>query len=122
MALFYQRGTIHDMTDVQSGKTASGGEWQRMNLILETPGYQGATYKVVFQVFGDHVKETLLFNRGDKVEVGFSVYAREWNGKWYNNLDLVSIKPITADAGQDTTKAAPQAEVEVADNDNDLPF
>ena len=121
MALFYHRGTICDMTDVQSGKSASGREWQRMNLILDTPGYQGATYKVVFQVNGDHVKDTLLFNRGDKVEVGFSVYAREWNGKWYNNLDLVSIKNLNAVA--ETSKAsAPQVEVTEPAGGDDIPF
>lgn len=123
MALFYQKGTISDMSEVQSGTSQSGREWQRMSLILDTPGYQGSVYKMVFQVTGDHVKEVSLFNRGDKVEVGFSIYAREWNGKWYNNVDLVKI------SSQDDTKAdapaAPQARQESLDpkeHDEDLPF
>ena len=123
MALFYQKGTISDMSEVQSGTSQSGKEWQRMNLILDTPGFQGSVYKMVFQVSGDHVKEVSLFNRGDKVEVGFSIYAREWNGKWYNNVDLVKI------TSQETRQDAPavnrpkaQENLNPADHQEDLPF
>ena len=121
MALFYQKGTISDMTEVQSGKTQSGKEWQRMSLILETPGFQGSVYKMVFQVSGDKVKDVSLYNRGDKVQVGFTIYAHEWNGKWYNNIDLVT---ITDESG--AVKYAPaeseSKDLNPAENPNDLPF
>lgn len=128
MALFYQKGTISDMSEVQSGTTQSGREWQRMSLILEIPGFQGSIYKMVFQVSGEHVKEVSLYNRGDKVQVGFSIYAREWNGKWYNNVDLVN---ITDESGAKPAPAAPQqAQTQInkpeslnpADHQEDLPF
>jgi hypothetical protein len=126
MALFYQKGTISDMSEVQSGTTQSGREWQRMSLILEIPGFQGSIYKMVFQVSGDHVKEVSLYNRGDKVQVGFSIYAREWNGKWYNNVDLVN---ITDESGAKPAHAAPvqaapqsQESLDPADHQEDLPF
>ena len=132
MALFYQKGTISDFSEVQSGTTQSGKEWQRMTLILDTSGFQGAIYKMVFQVSGDHVKDVLLFNRGDKVEVGFSIYAREWNGKWYNNVDLVKIsyqeQPQHQDAdpgkivGGEQTSAPQEAAPAESDPSNDLPF
>lgn len=130
MALFYQKGTISDFSEVQSGTTQSGKEWQRMTLILDTPGFQGAVYKMVFQVSGDHVKDVLLFNRGDKVEIGFSIYAREWNGKWYNNVDLVKISyqesPQHQDADPGKIVGADPAPQEAApaesDPSNDLPF
>lgn len=132
MALFYQKGTISDFSEVQSGTTQSGKEWQRMTLILDTPGFQGAVYKMVFQVSGEHVKDVLLFNRGDKVEIGFSMYAREWNGKWYNNVDLVKIsyqeQPQHQDAdpgkivGGEQTPAPQEAAPAEADPSNDLPF
>lgn len=132
MALFYQKGTISDFSEVQSGVSQSGKEWQRMTLILDTPGFQGAVYKMVFQVSGDHVKDVLLFNRGDKVEIGFTIYAREWNGKWYNNVDLVKIsyqeQPQHQDAdpgkivGGEQTPAPQEAAPAESDPSNDLPF
>ena len=124
MALFYQKGTISDMSEVQSGTTQSGREWQRMSLILEIPGFQGSIYKMVFQVSGDHVKEVSLYNRGDKVQVGFSIYAREWNGKWYNNVDLVT---ITDESGAKPAASVQEPQPETKESldpeeHEDLPF
>lgn len=133
MAIYQSRGRISDMSEVQSGKTQSGNEWQRMTLILDTPGFQGAVYKMVFQVSGDHVKDVLLFKRGDKVEISFSIYAREWNGRWYNNVDLVKIKSLDEQKQEEKPAPAPaskqpaifdqpQESLDPADNPNDLPF
>ena len=77
------------MSEVQSGTSKNGYEWQRMTLTLEIPGFQGSVTKQVFQVSGDDVNDVLLYSIGDKVEVSWSMYAREWNGTWYNNVDRV---------------------------------
>ena len=122
MALFYQKGTISDFSEVQSGTTQSGKEWQRMTLILDTPGFQGAVYKMAFQVSGEHVKDVLLFNRGDKVEIGFSLYAREWNGKWYNNVDLVQIKKQETNQDAPAPAAFNTESLNPAVHQEDLPF
>ena len=123
MALFYQKGTISDMSEVRTGTSMSGKEWERMDLILEIPGYQGAVYKMVFSVSGENVKKVLLLNRGDSVEIGFTVHAREWNGKWYNNVEAVKIS-TPEDAPTRTEPSAPEIpQVEVQENtEMDLPF
>ena len=130
MALFYQKGTISDMSEVQSGTSQSGREWQRMNLILETPGFQGSLYKMGFRVSGDKVKDVSLYNRGDKVQVGFSIYAREWNGKFYNNIDLVTITDESGAVKTAYEETKPKAQTQInrqenlnpADHQEDLPF
>lgn len=96
------------MSEVQSGTSQKGYQWQRMTIILDIPGFQGSIIKQAFQVTGDEVKDVLLCNIGDKVEVSWSLYARNWNGKWYNNVDLVKIKK--QETNQDAP--APQAEQE----------
>lgn len=119
MALYYSEGRISDMSEVQSGTSKNGYEWQRMTLTLEVPGINGSVYKQVFQVSGDHVKQVLLHSIGDKVKVGFSFYAREWNGKWYNNVDLVT---ITDPAGAVKTPASAPEEDLNPENHDDLPW
>ena len=122
------------MTEVQSGTSKNGYEWQRMTLILEIPGCQGSITKQVFQVTGEDVDDVLLYNIGDRVEVSFSIYAREWNGKWYNNVDLVNIK-LQDEQKQDAPAPAapapqqaqiqfkqPQESLDPADYPDDLPF
>ena len=114
------------MSDVQSGVSKNGYQWQRMTIVLDIPGFQGSIIKQVFQVMGDDVNNVLLFSIGDKVEISWSMYAREWNGKWYNNVDLVKIKH------QETKQDAPapaaprpqqkQESLDPAENPDDLPF
>lgn len=119
------------MSEVQSGKSKSGYEWQRMTLVLDIPGYQGAVIKQAFSVTGDDVKEVLLLSIGDQVEVSFTIYARNWNGKWYNNVELVKINSLEEEKPEEKPAPAPkqqeifdqsQESLDPADNPDDLPF
>lgn len=131
MAIYQSRGRISDMSEVQSGTSKNGYEWQRMTITLEIPGFQGSVFKQVFQVSGDNVNDVCLYNIGDRVEISWSMYAREWNGRWYNNVDLVKIKSLdeqkqdenlTHAAKQPAIFDQPQESLDPADNPDDLPF
>ena len=132
MALYQSRGRISDMSEVQSGTSKNGYQWQRMTIVLEIPGFQGSVTKQCFQVSGDDVSDVLLYNIGDRVEISWSMYAREWNGRWYNNVDLVKInsleqqqsdKPAPAPAPkQQEIFDQPQESLDPAEHPDDLPF
>lgn len=114
MALYYSKGKISEMSEVKSGTGQSGYQWQRMTLTLEVQEYGGFIKKQIFQVSGEAVDEVMKYKVGDTVQVGFSLYAREWNGKWFNNVDLVNI----TDASGGVKSAPVQETVESPD----LPF
>ena len=92
MALYYSKGTISYMSEVTSGTSQSGRDWARMNIMIDIPGFQGTITKLSFQVSTDRIDDVCKFKVGDKVEIGWSIYAREYKGKWYNNVDLGNIK------------------------------
>ena len=114
------------MSEITSGKSNSGRDWARMTIIIDIPGYQGSITKLSFQVGTDRIDDVCAFKVGDKVEIGWSIYAREYNGRWYNNVDLVNIK---SQGTQNTQTAAPaqqtmqyiQEQLDPAAHD-DLPF
>lgn len=95
-----------------------------MTIMIDVPGFQGSITKTAFQVGTDRIDDVAKFNLGDKVEIGWSIYAREYNGRWYNNVDLVSIKAQDGQTAAPAPAAAPvQEEVTVEDApENDLPF
>ena len=93
MALYQSIGTINSMSEVQSGISQSGFQWQKMTIILDVPGFRDSFSRQVFQVSGDRVSDVLNFHVGDKVEISWAMTAREWNGRWYNNVDLIRINP-----------------------------
>lgn len=98
------------MSDIVTGVSKSGNKWARMSVTLDIPGYQGTITKQVFQVFGDDLDDVMKFKVGDRVTIGWSMYAREWNGRWYNNVDLVKINSQDDDA--DLALPAPKAKAE----------
>lgn len=125
MALFYSKGTISHMSEVTSGTSTSGRDWARMNILIEVPGFQGSITKLSFQVGTDRINDVQEFHVGDKVEIGWSIYAREYNGRWYNNVDLVNIKSQEESTAQEAAPAPQTNNIppqELQPKDDDLPF
>ena len=127
MALYYSKGTISHMSEITSGTSTSGRDWARMTIMIDIPGYHGAISKLSFQVGTDRISDVQEFKVGDKVEIGWSIYAREYNGRWYNNVDLVNIKSqgVQADAPAPTPAPRSLNNIPAADlepHEEDLPF
>ena len=131
MALNYTKGTISYMSEVTSGTSKNGYDWARQTILIDIPGIKGSITKLSLQASNEMVDELNNYNVGDKVEVGWSIYAREWNGKWYNNVDLVNIKsqdPQTEQSPARSSRPAPAPQnmnisaSELEPQADDLPF
>lgn len=123
----------------QSGQSARGS-WVKQDFILE---YQDGNFPadVCFTAFGNEkVAELDRYQVGDEVKVSFNLRAREYNGRWYNDVRVWRITPknqapvASPAAPQPAPKAnygaipeqapAPSIEDMPAEEDdtNDLPF
>lgn len=112
------KGRIVKILDVESGVSKADKEWKKQNFVIDT----GSQYnpEVCFQVFGDE-KIAMLgnFGEGQEVEVAFNISSREFNGKYYHNIDAWKIDPI----GQATpVNPLPPVGSNDSDADDDLPF
>lgn len=92
MAIIKEKGTIAYLSEVQSGVSQSGNAWARQTIVVDVEGYNGTFRKLALQASGNIVEELKGVAAGTKVEVSYQVTAREWNGKWYNNVDLYKIE------------------------------
>lgn len=106
MALNYSKGTISYMSEVRSGKSKNGYDWAKQSILLDIPGYHGSITKLSLQASNEMVEELNNYKVGDKVEIGWSIYAREWEGRWYNNVDIVSIRLQEQQEREGTQKSA----------------
>jgi hypothetical protein len=109
MAFVKERGTIAVMSEVQSGTSQSGNTWSRQTIVVDVVGYNGNYRKVMLQASGNVVADLETMMVGDKVEITYQVTAREWNGKWYNNVDLYKIESTEEKAQQPVVPSAPSA-------------
>lgn len=106
MALNYVKGIISQFGQVESGTTQNGNSWSRQVVVLDVAGFGNSFSKIALTAQNQRVEELQDYQIGDRVEVGYSVTAREWNGKWFNNVDLINIKFLDEVA---SATPAPQA-------------
>lgn len=84
------KGRISKVLDVESGVSKAGKEWQKQSFVIDT----GDEYnpEVCFSLFGeDKIAMLGKHKEGASVTVGFNVSSREFNGKYYHNLDAWKI-------------------------------
>lgn len=116
---FTERGRIYFLSEIRSGISKSGKQWQSQTIVLDVT-YGNYSKKFALDVTGDELKDLKGYKVGDDVEVDFFVGSREWQGKWYTSADLVGIRSTSA--------AGPASNQQPEDNDwggsgaDDLPF
>ena len=97
-------GTLRQKLGVQSG-TSARGAWAKQEFILEFPD-GNFTAQACFTAWGqDKVQELDKYQVGDRIKVSFNLKSREYNGRWYNDLQIWRISP----AGQGAPAASAPA-------------
>ena len=94
MATIKETGILSWASEVQSGVSQTGNGWARQTLVIDVEGYNGSYRKVAVQAGTQQIQSMRDFHIavGDKVEITYQVTAREYQGKWYNNVDLFKIE------------------------------
>ena len=114
-------GTIRQKMGVQSG-TSARGAWAKQEFVVDFPD-GNYTSQACFTAWGqDKVQELDKYQVGDRVKVSFNLKGREFNGRWYNDLQIWRISPAGAaqPAAPAPTPAAP-APVAPAPTLDDMP-
>lgn len=94
MAIIKEKGTISFMSEVQSGVAQSGNPWYRQTIVVDVAGFNGSFRKIALQASGNVVADLEQMQIGSKVEISYQVTAREYNGRWYNNVDLYKVESL----------------------------
>lgn len=101
-------GTLRQKLGVQQG-TSARGQWAKQEFILEFPD-GNYTSQVCFTAFGqDKVADLDKYQVGDRIKVSFNLRSREFNGRWYNDLQVWRIAPAGTGAAPAAPAAAPSA-------------
>jgi hypothetical protein len=80
------QGVITKISEVQQGESKAGKSWKKMGFAMETLGEYNKT--VYFTVFGEEkVNNFQKYNKvGQEVEVSFNAESREYNERFYTDL------------------------------------
>lgn len=113
------KGKLSRKLSVESGTSKAGKEWKKQSFLVDT----GAQYnpEICFQLFGDDKIELLNHhNEGDQIEVSFNLSSKEYNGRYFHNIDAWRIENISGTATSQN-QDSPEFNTPSTEED-DLPF
>lgn len=114
-------GKIVQVLDIVTGE-GKNGQWKKQDFILELPGqYQK---KVCISLFGDKI-EQFNVQVGQEVKVEVDIASREYNGKWFTNVNAWKVELIGTEGSDpvpdyDISQDTP--ETQNLEPTDDLPF
>ena len=101
-------GTIRQKLGVQSGMS-SRGSWTKQEFVLEYPDGNYTSQACMLAFGQDKVQELDKYQVGDRVKVSFNIKSREYNGRWYTDIQIWRIAPAGTVAQAPAAPAAPAA-------------
>ena len=112
------KGTLVKKLDVESGISKSGKEWKKQSIVINT----GSDFnnEVAVSAFGDKMDSMNKLEIGMEVKILCNVYSREYNGRYFHNIDGYWF-------AKHTTEASSSGNIldnkdTMMNGDNDLPF
>lgn len=134
MAMITETGTIRERGELKTGTSQSGREWAFQDIVLEVMTGNNRYKNLVVKADINTISDLDQLPDGASVEVTYYVDAREYNGRWYPEAHLFSVKPAGqsqhvggtnfsrrtyGESEQAPAAPAPQQQVNV---ETDLPF
>lgn len=119
-------GKIIAVLPERGGISKTGNEWKMQEYVLET--HEQYPRKMCFNVFGADKIAQFNIQAGEEMTVSFDINAREYNGRWYNDIRAWKVERGTApvmpatEAPQVNAPKVNAADFNVQNEADDLPF
>lgn len=121
------KGKLTKVLNPENGTSKAGKDWNKQDFVIETDDKYPKD--VCFTLFGDKTDLISNVKVNDDIEVSFNLESREYNGKWFHNVNawkVILIKPTENSAPETTpvlesTAPLPDAFKEEPE-DSDIPF
>ena len=96
-------GKLIKKLERETGVSKTGKTWEKQSILVE----QNTEYnkEVVITFFGDRIKSIRDIEVGSDVSVSINLSSREFNGKYYHNIDGWFISKL----GQETVGATDES-------------
>ena len=87
------QGILIKKNSIENIENKEAKKWKKQTFVIQTDSEYNN--QICFQLFGEE-KITILENHkeGDKIEVFFNISSKEYNNRYYHNIDAWRINPI----------------------------
>lgn len=87
-------GKIIQILPSTTGTSKAGKDWVKQEFIVETQ--EAYPKKICIGLMGEKVQELKKYATGNEVKVSLNIESREYQGKWYTNINAWRIEPGSA--------------------------
>lgn len=87
----------------------TGNAYAMQEFVIESPAFEDKTRKMAFKVFGEDRLANMRLAVGDEGTLSFDIDAREYNGRWYN--DITAWRFIRTSDATPTTSKQPKDDI-----------
>ena len=102
-------GKLVKILDLETGTSKAGKEWKKQSILIDTGG--DFNNEICVSAFGDKLEQMLKLEVGMEVSVLCNVYSREYNGRYYHNID-----------GYFFTNQSNKSSDKIQNGEEDMPF
>ena len=123
-------GKVIAIMEARSGVSSrTGNNWMTQEYVIEVPGQYPR--KMLFNIFGEGRIKQFNIQPGEEITVQFDIDAREYNGRWYNDVRAYNVirgqqpvagAPVAAAPSAATSPFPPAQEPASEGSSDDLPF
>jgi hypothetical protein len=78
-------GKLVKKLELETGTSKAGKEWQKQSIVIDTGN--DFNNEVCVSAFGDKMDQMNKLEIGMEVSVLCNVYSREYNGRYFHNID-----------------------------------
>lgn len=112
-------GKVIAIMEARGGVSArTGNPWMTQEYVLEVPGQ--FPRRMVFNIFGEDRIKQFNIQPGEEITVQFDIDAREYNGRWFNDIRAYNI--IRGQLPQSVPSATPFPQQQPAVSQSAAPF
>ena len=88
-------GKITQVLPLQQGVSQQGAQWRKQSIVvMEDDANIAFPNEVVFDLFNDKIPVDKELTAGQRVDVHFGIRTREYNGRVFNDINVVKITTI----------------------------
>lgn len=110
MATIREKGEVTYIGEVTSGTSEKGYNWARQDVVVRVDDGFSRSHLLAMKAMNDRCYDVEKLKVGDKVEFGYVVGSRLWNGKYYTDVTLVNIASERVEAEGRAIEAAEAVE------------
>jgi len=103
------KGKLVKILELETGTSKAGKEWKKQSILIDTGG--DFNNEICVSAFGDKLEQMLKLEVGMEVSVLCNVYSREYNGRYFHNID-----------GYFFTNQSNKSSDKIQNGEEDMPF